>query len=176
MTPWTEAHLASPSITLSWNLLEFMSIELGMSSNHPILCYPLLFLPSVFPSIRVFSNKLALCIRWPKCWSISFSIVLPMNIIQCWSPLGLTGVISLQSKGLWRVFSQNRSLKASILLCSVFFMVQLSNPYVTTGKTIALTRQTFVTKVMSLLFDMLSRFVMGFLPRRKSFLFHGCIL
>ena len=108
VTPWTAAPQASLSITSSWSLLKLMSIESVMPSNHRILCHPLFFLPSIFPSIRVFSSELVLCIRWPKYWSFSFS--LPMNI-QDWFPLGLTGLISLQSKGLSRVFSNTTAPK-----------------------------------------------------------------
>ena len=142
-----------------------MSIELVIPSNHLILCRPLLLPPSIFPSIRVFSNESALRIRWPKYWSFSFSIFLPKNI-QDLFPLGWTGLISLQSKGLSRAFS-NTTIKASILWHSAFFIVQLSHPYMTSGKTIALTRRTFVGKVMSLLFNMLSRMVIAFLPWSK---------
>ena len=152
-TPWTAARQASLSITNSQSLLKLMSIESVMPSNHLILCRPLL-LPSIFPSIRVFSNELVLGIRWPKYWSFSFNIS-PSKNIQDWFPLGWTGWTSLQSKGLSRV--QHHSSKASILRRSAFFTVQLSHPYMTTGKTIALTRWTFVGKVMSLLFKILSR-------------------
>ena len=137
---------ASLSITNSWSLLKLMSIELVMPSHHLILCRPLLLLPSIFPSIRVFSNELALHIRWPNIGISASASVLPMKI-QDWSPLGWTGWISLQSKGLSRVFStpQFKSINT----------VQFSHPYMTTRKTITLTRQTFVGKVMSLLFNML---------------------
>ena len=144
-----------------------MSIESVMPSNHLILCCPLFLLPSIFPSIRVFSSESVLHMRWPNGVSASAS-VLPMNT-QDWSPLGWTGWISLQSKGLSRVL-QHHSSKTSILQCSVFFMAQLSHPYMTTGKTIALTRWTFVGKVMSLLFNTLYRFVIAFLPRSKCLL------
>ena len=141
--PWTAAHQASLSITYSQSLLRLMSIESVMPSNHLILCHPLL-LPSIIPSIRVFSNESVLCISWPKDWSFSFKLnkwsVFPMNI-QDWSPLGWTGWISLQSKGLSRVFSNTTVPKAWVLWDSAFFMVQLSHPYMTTGKTRALTRQ-----------------------------------
>ena len=137
-----------------------MSVESVMPSNHLILCHPLLILPSVFPSIRVFSNELALHIRWPKYWSFSFNIS-PSNEHPGLICLEWTGWISLQSKSLL----QHHSSKPSILRHSAFFIVQLSHPYMTTGKTIALSRQTFVDKVMSLLFNMLSRFVVAFLPR-----------
>ena len=164
MTSWTTAHQAFLSITNSWSLLKPMSM---MSSNHLILCHPLLLLLSVFPSFRVFSNESAL---GGQSVGISASTsVFPMNI-QDWFPLGSTGLISLQSKGLSRVFFQHHSLKASILRCSAFFTVQLSHPYRTTGKTIALTIQTFVGKVMSLLFKTLCRFVVAFLPRSKHLL------
>ena len=139
-----------------------------MPSNHLILCRPLLFPPSILPSIRVFSNESVFRIRWPKYWSFSFSIFLPMNI-QDWFPLGWTGLISLQSKGLSRVFS-NTTIKASILWRSAFFIVQLSHPYMTTGKTVALIRWTFVWNVMSLLYNKLSRLVITFLSRSKRFL------
>ena len=138
-----------------------------MPSSHLLLCHPLLLLPPIPPNIRVFSNESTLCMRWPKYWSFSFSIILPKNT-QYWSPLEWTDWISLQSKGLSRVFSNTtHSSKASILQHSAFFTVQLSHPYMTTGKTIALTRQTFVGKVMFLLFNMLSRLVITFLPRSK---------
>ena len=145
-----------------------MSIELVMSSNHLILHCPLLFLPSIFPSIKVFSSESALHIRWPKYWSFSFSI----------SPSSeYSGLISfntdwfdLADQGTLKSLLQHHSSKASILQCSAFFIVQLSHPYMTTGKTIALTRQTFVGKVMSLLFNMLSRLVINFLPRSKCLL------
>ena len=137
-----------------------------MPSNHLILCGPLLLPPSIFPSIRVFSNESVLHIRWSSTGISASASVLPMNI-QDWSPLGWTGWVSLQSKGLSRVFN---SSKASILWCSAFFIVQFSHPYMTTGKTIALTRWTFVRKVISLLFNVLSRLFIGFLPRSKHLL------
>ena len=138
-TPWTAAFQASLSFTNSWSLLRLMSIESVMPSHHVILCHPLLFLPSIFPSIRVFSNESALRIKWPNYWSFSFSIS-PSNEHPDWSPLGWTGLISLQSKGLSRVFSNTTVQKASILQRSVFFIIQFSHPYMTTGKTIASTR------------------------------------
>ena len=134
-----------------------------MSSNHLILCYPLLLLPSVFPSFRVFSSQSVLHIRWPKYWSFSWASVLSMNI-QDWFPLGWTGLISLQSKRL-KSFLKYHSVKVSILRHSAFFVFQLSHPYMTTGKTTALTRWTFVGKVMSLLSNTLSRLVSALLPR-----------
>ena len=144
-----------------------MSIESVMPSNHLILCCPLL-LPSIFPSSRVFSDDSVLHIRWPKYWSFSFSIILSMNI-QDWFPLGWTGWISLQSKGLLSLL-QHHSSKTSALRCSTLFIVQLSHSYMTTAKTIALARPTFVGQVTSLLFNMLSRLVITFLPRSKHLL------
>ena len=138
-----------------------------MTSNHLILSCPLLLLSSIFPSSRVFSNESVLCIRWPKYWSFSFSIS-PSNEYSGF-PLGLTGLISLQSKGL-KTILQHHSSKASILQRSAFFIVHLSYSYMITGKTIDLTRWTFVGKVMSLLFNMLSRLVVTFLPRSKRLL------
>ena len=158
-TPWNAARQASLSIANSQRLLKLMSIKLVMLFNHLFLCRPLHLLPSIFPSIRVFSSESVLCIRWPKYWSSASISVLPVNI-QDWFPLGLTGLISLLSKGLSRVFSNTtfqkhklKKKKASILWCSAFFMIQLSRLYMTTGKTISLTRWTFVDKVMSLLFN-----------------------
>ena len=145
-----------------------MLIELVMPSNHLILCHPLLFLPAIYPSIRVISNESALCIRWPRTAVSASTSVLPVDT-QDRSPLGWTGWISLQSKGLSSLL-QHYSSKASVLWCSAFFMVQLSHPYMTTRKTIVLTRQNFVDKVMSLLFNMLSRLVITFLPRSKRLL------
>ena len=139
-TPWTAARQASLSITNSWNLLKLMSTESVMPSNHLILCHPLLLLPSTFPSIRVFSNESVLLMRWPKYWSFSFGIS-PSNEYS-----GLisfkTVLISLQSKGLFKTLLQHHSSKASILQRSAFFIVQLSHPYMTVGKIIALIRQT----------------------------------
>ena len=121
-TPWTTALQASLSITNSWSSLKLMSIESVMPSNHLILCHPLLLLPSIFPSIRVFSSEPALHIRWPKYWSFGLTSVLPMNT-QDWSPLGWTAWISLLSKGLFKSLLQHHSSKASILQCSAFFIV-----------------------------------------------------
>ena len=166
-TPWIAACQASLSITNSWNSPKLMSIESVMPSSHLILCCPLLLLPSIIPSIRVFSNESALHIRWPEYWNFSFSIVLPMNT-QGWSPLGWLDLLALQ--GTLKSLLQHHRLKASILRCSAFFTVQLSHPSMTSGKTIALTRWTFVGKVMSLLFNMLSRLVITFLPRSKCLL------
>ena len=163
MTPWTAACQASLSITNSWSLLKLMSIESVMPSNHLILCRPLL-LPSIFSSIRVFSKESLLCIRWPSIGVSVSASVLPVNIQDSF-PLGLTGWISLLSKGLSRIFSNTTVQKHQIVQHSGLFIVQLSHPFITTGKTIALTRRTFVDKVMSLLFSMLSRLVITFLPR-----------
>ena len=139
-----------------------------MPSNHLILCHPLL-LPSIFPNIRVFSNKSALRIRWPKYWSFSF-IISPFNEHPGLISFRIDWLDLLAVQGTLKSLLQHHSSKASIVQCSAFFTVQLSHPYVTTGKTIALTRQTFVGKVISLLFNMLSRLVITFLPRSKSFL------
>ena len=167
--PWTTSRQASLSFTISQRLLKSMSNESMMPSNHLILCRPLLFLPSVFPSIRVFSNESALHIRWPKHWSFSFSI----------SPANKeSGFISFRTDlfdllSVWDTLKsllQHQSFKASTLWHSAFFVVQLSHLCITTGKTIALTRWTFVSKVMSLLFNMLSRLVIAFLPRSKCLL------
>ena len=160
VTPWTAARQASLSITNSQSLLKLMSIESVMPSNHLILCHPLLLPPSIFPSIRVFSNESALCIRWPKYWNFSFNIS-PSNEYS-W-----TGWISLLSKGLSRVFSNATVQKHQFFGAQLSYRVQLSYPYITTGKTKALTRWTFVGKVMSLLFNMPCRLVTTFLPRSK---------
>ena len=166
-TPWTAAHQASVSITNnSWSLPKLMSFESVMPSNHLIFCHPHLLLPSTFPSIRVFSNELPLSIRWPKYWSFSF------NISHSSEHLGLISfrmdrLDLLAVQGTLKSLLQHNSSKASILQHSAFFTVQLLHPYMTTGQTIALTRQTFVGKVLSLLFNMLSRLVITFLPRSK---------
>uniref|UniRef100_A0AC11DKF6 Uncharacterized protein n=1 Tax=Ovis aries TaxID=9940 RepID=A0AC11DKF6_SHEEP len=141
-----------------------MSMELVMPSNHLILCHPLLLLPSVFPSIRVFSSESVLPIRWPKYWSFSFSIN-PFNEYSGLISFRMDWLDLLAVQGTLKSLLQHHSSKASILLCSAFFIVQLSHPYMTTGKTIALTRRIFFVKVMSLLFNMLSRLVITFLPR-----------
>ena len=146
-----------------------MSIKSLMPANHLILCCPLLLLPSIFPSVSVFSSELALRIRWPKDWSFSFSIS-PSNEYSGLISFRIDCFGHLTVQGTLKSLLQYHSLKASILLCSAFFMVQLSQPFVTTGKTIALTTWTSVSKVMSLLFNTLSRFVIAFLPRRKSLL------
>ena len=150
-TPWTAAHQASLSITNSWSLLKLISIELVMPSNHLILCCPLLLPPSIFPSIRVFSNESVLRIRWPNYWSFSFSIS-PSNEYSGLISFRMDWLDLLTVQGTCKSLLQHRSSKASILQCSAFFTVQLSHPYTTTGKTIALTRWTFVSKVMPLFF------------------------
>ena len=158
----------SLSITNSQSWLKLMSIESLMPSNHLVLCCPLL-LSSIFPSIRGFSSESVLCIKWPK-YCIASASVLAMNI-QDWFPLEWTGLISLQSQGLFKSLLQHHSSKASVLRCSVFFMVQLSHPYLTTGKKkhIALTIQSFVSKVMSLLFNILSRWLQLFFQGASVF-------
>ena len=168
-TPWTAAHQASLSITNSWSLLKLMSIELVMPSNHLLLCRPLLFSPSIFPSIRVFSNESVLCIRWPNYWSFSFSISPSCEYSRLIS-FRMDWFHLLIIQGTLKSLLQHHSTKASILQHLAFFIVQLSHPYMTTGKTIALTRWTFVGKVMSLLYNMLSRLVITFLPRSKRLL------
>ena len=167
-TPWTAACQASLFITNSRNLLKLMSIELVMPSNHLILCRPLLLLPSIFPSIRVFSNESALPIRWPRYWTFSFNIS-PPNEHPGLISFRMDWLDLLAVQGTLKSLLQHHSSKASIPQCSAFFIVQLSHPYMTTGKTTALTRRTFVGKVMSLLFNM-SRLVITFLPRRKRLL------
>ena len=168
VTPWTAALQASLSIANCQSLLRLMSIESVMPSNHLILCLPLL-LPSVFPSIRVFSNESVPHIRWPNYWSFSFSIS-PSNEYSGLISFRMDWLDLLAVQGALKSFLQHHSSKASILLCSAFFIVQLSHPYMTTGKTIALTRWTFVGKVTSLLLNMLSRLVITFLPRSKCLL------
>ena len=151
-----------------------MSIELMMTSNHLILCRPLLLLPLIPPSIRVFSNESALHIRWPKYWSFSFSFS-PSKEHPGLISFKMDWLDLLAVQGILKSLLQHRSSKALFLWFSAFFIVQLSHPYMTIGKTIALTRWTFVGKVMSLLFNMLSRFVMTFLPRSKHLLISFCI-
>ena len=171
VTPWAAAHQASLSITNSQSLPKLMSIESVMPSNHLILCCPLLFLPSIFPSIGVFSNQSAFRIRWPKYWSFSFNIS-PSSEYSGLIPFRMDwlDLLAIQESLL-----QHHSSKASILQCSAFFAVQLSHPYMTTGKTIALTRRTFVGKVMSLLFNRLSMLVKTFLPRSKHLNFMAAL-
>ena len=166
VTPWTAACQTSLSFTISWSLLRLMYIKSVVPSNHLILCRPLFFLPSIFPNLRIFSNESALCIRWPNYWSFSIG---PSN--------EYSGLISFRID--WFDFiavqgSQESSptpqLKASILWCLAFFMVQFSHPYMATENIIALTIRTFVSKVMSLLLNTLSRFVIALLPRSKCLL------
>ena len=171
MTPWTAARKASLSFTISLSLLKLMSIESVTPFNHLILCHPLLLLPSVLPSIRIFSSESALCIRWPKYWSFSFSFSISPSIEY-------SGLISFRIGWFDRLpvqrtlksLLQHYSPKVTILWCSAFFMVRFSHLYMTTWKTMALTMRTFVGKVMSLLFNTLSRFVTAFLPRSKHLL------
>ena len=173
-TPWTTPCPVSLSITNSWSLFKLMSIESVMPSHHLILCHPLLFLPSIFPSIRVFFSKSFLHSRWPKYWSFSFSIRTSSEY---------SGLISFRMDWLdllavqrtLKSLVQKHSSKASILQFSAFFIIQLSHPYMTAGKVIALTRQNFVGKVISLLFNILSRFITAFLPRSKCFNFMAAV-
>ena len=165
-TPWTSAHQASPSITNSQSLLKLTSIKSVMPFNHLILCRPLLLPPSIFPSIRVFPNESVLRIRWPKYWSFSFSIS-PSNEYSGLIFFRIDWLDLPAVQGTLKSILQHIS-KASILRFSAFFMVQLSHPYMTTGKTIALTRQVSVGKVMSLLFNMLSRLVIALLTNYKK--------
>ena len=169
VTPWTAAHQVSLSITNSRSPPKPMSIESVMPSNHLILCRPLLLLPSIFPSIRVFSDESDLSIRWPKYWSFSFSIS-PSNEYSGLISLRMDLLDLLAVQRTLKSLLQHHSSKASILRPSVFFTVQLSHPYMTTGKTITLTRRTFVGKVMSLLFNMMSRLVITLFPRSKHLL------
>ena len=158
MTAWTAACQASLSVTNSRSLLKLMSIELVIPPNHLILCRPLLLPPSIFPSISIFSNESVLCIRWPKYWSFSFNIS-PSNIYSGLTSFRMDWLDLLAVQGTLKSPLQHHSSKASILQCSAFFIVQLSHPYMTNGKTKALPRQTFVSKVMSLPFSVLSRLV-----------------
>ena len=169
VTPWTAACQASLSITNSWNLRKLKSIESVMPSNHIILCHPLLLLPSIFPSIRVFLNEPVLCIMWPKYWSISFSIS-PCNEYSGLISFRMDWLDLLAVQGSLKSLLQHHSSKASILQHSAFFIVPTLTSIHDYWKTIALTRWAFVGKVMSLLFNMLSRFVITFLPRSKSLL------
>ena len=168
-TPWSAARQASLSITNSRSSLKLMSIKSVMPSNHLILYRPLLLLPPNPPSIRAFSNESALLMRWPKYWSFSFSII-PSKEIPGLISFRMNWLDLLAVQGTLKSLFQYHSSKASIFRDSAFFIVQLSHPYMTTGKTIALTRQNFVDKVMSLLFNMLSRLVITFLPRSKCLL------
>ena len=163
-TPWPAACQASLS----------MSIESVMPSNHLVLCHLLILPPSILPSIRVFWNESVLCIRWPKYWSFSFNIS-PSNEYSGLISFRMDWLDLLAVQGTFKSLLQHHSSKASILQCSAFFIVQLSHPYMTMGKTIALTRWTFVDKVMSLLFNMLSRLVITFLPRSKRLNFMAAV-
>ena len=169
LTPWTAARQASLSIYNFGSLLRLMSIELVMPSNHLVLCHPLLLLPSIFPSIRVFSSESVLHIRRPKYWSFSFSIS-PSSEHPGLISFRMDWLDLFAVQGILKSLLQHHSSKALVLQCSSFFIVQLSHLYMTTGKTIALTRWTFVGKVTSLLFNILSRLVITFLPRSKHLL------
>ena len=168
VTPWIVAQQASLSFTTSWNLLKSRSIESVMPSNHLILCRPLL-LPSIFPSIRVFSSESVLRIRWPEYWSFNFNIS-PSKEHPGLISFRMDWMDLLAVQGTLKSLLQQHSSKTSILQCPAFFIVQLSHPYVTSGKAIALTKRTFVGKGMSLLFNMLSRLITTFLPRSKHLL------
>ena len=168
-TPWTAAHQASLSIANSQTLLKLMFIQSIISSNNFILCHFLFLLPSNYPSIRVFLNESILCIRWPKYWSFNFNIS-PSDEYSGLISFRIDWFDLLAVQGTLKSLLQHHSSKALILWQAAFFIVQLSQPYITTGKTVALTRQTFVGKVMSLLFNMLSRFIITFLPRNKCLL------
>ena len=169
VTPWIAARQASLSITISRSSLRLMSIESMMPSSHLILGHPFLLLPPIPPSIRVFSNESTLRMRWPKHWSFSFSII-PSKEHPGLISFRMDWLDLLAVQGTLKSLLQHPSSKASILRCSAFFTVQLSHPYMTTGKTIALTRRTLVGKIMSLLLNMLSRLVITFLPRSKHLL------
>ena len=169
----TAAHQAPLSFTISQSLLKFMSIELAMLSNHLILCHHLLLWPSILPNIMVFSSELALCIRWPKCWSFSISFSNEYSGLISFR-IDWFGLLVVQ--GTLKSLLQHHNSKVSIIWFSVFLMVQLSHQYMTTEKNIALTIQIFVGKVMSLLLNMLSRLVITFLPRSKNDLhFSKCL-
>ena len=172
VTPWITACQASLSITNSWSPPK--PIELVMPSNHLNICHPLLLLPSIFPSIRVFSNESALHLRWPKYWTFSLSIS-PSNEHPGLISFRIDWLDLLAAQGTLKSLLQHHSSKASILGHSAFFTVQISHSYMTTGKTIVLTRQTSVGKVMPLLFNMLSRLVITFLPRSKH-IFHFMVV
>ena len=172
--PKIAACQASLSITNSWNSPKLMSIESVMPSNHLILYCPLLLLPSIFPSIRVFSNESALHMRWPKYWSFSFNIS-PSNEHPRLISFRMDWLDLLAVQGTLKSLLQHYSSKASFLWRSAFFIVQLSHPYMTTGKTIALIRRTFVGKVMSLLLNILSRLVITFLPGSKCLNFMAAV-
>ena len=168
-TPWTAAHQASLSFTSAQCLLKFMAIESMLLFNHFILCHPLLLLSSIFPNNRVFSNESGFPIRWPKYWSFSFSIS-PSKEYSALISFRIDWFDLLAVQGTLQSLLQHHSSKASIFWCSVFFMVQLSHLHMTTGKIIALTICSFVGKMMSLIFNTLSRFVTAFLSRSKNLL------
>ena len=168
-TPWIAARQASLSITNSQSLLKLMRIDSVMSSSHLILCHPLLLLPPIPPSIRVFYNESTLRMRWPNYWSFNLNIS-PSNEHSGLISFRMDWLDFLAVQGTLKSLLQHHSSKASIFRCSAIFTVQLSHPYITTGKTIALTRRIFVGKVMSLLFNMLSRLVITLLPRSKHLL------
>ena len=168
-TPWTAPHQASLSITSSWSLFKLMSVEWVMPSNHLILCLSLLLPPSIFPSIRVFSNESVLCIRWPKYWSLSVRISLS-NEYSGLISFRMDWLDLLKSKRLSRVFSNTAVQKHQFFGAQLFLESNSHHPCMTTGKAVALTRRTFVGKVMALLFNMLSRLVITFLPRSKRLL------
>ena len=173
LRPHELQHARPPlSITNSRSSLEFTSIESVMPSSHLILCCPLLLLPPIPPSIRVLSNESTLCMRWPKYWSISISLSSEYSG-RIFFQIDWLDLLAVQ--GTLKSLLQHQSSEVSIFWCSAFFIGQLSHPYVTTGKTIALTRRTFVGKVMSLFFSMLSRLVITFLPRNVSFNFMAAI-
>ena len=165
--PWIATQQASLSVTISQSLLKLIAIQLVMPSSYLILWGPLLLLPSIFPNIRVFSNESAVCIRWLKYWSFSIS---PCNEYSGLISFRMDWLDLIAVQGTLKSLLQHHSSKASILLSSAFFMVQLSRPYMTTGETLSLTRWTFVSKGMSLLFNKLSRFVIALLPRSKRLL------
>ena len=169
MTSWTACSTPGFPVTISQSLLKLMSVESVMSSNHLILCHLLLLPPSIFPSMRVFSNEGTLHIRWPKYWSFSFSIS-PSNEYSGQISFRINWFDLLAVQGTLKSLLQHYSSKASILQCPAIFMVQRSHPYMTTGETIAVTMWTFVGKVRSLLFNILSRFVRAFFPSRKHLL------
>ena len=169
VTPWTEVGQASLFITNSGNLVKFISIELVMPSNHLILCHSLLLPPSILSSNRVFSNESVLYISWPKCWSFCFYIS-PSNEYSGPISFRMDWLYLLAVQGTYKSLLQHHSSKASIFCHSVFYTVQLSHPYMTTGKNTALTRWTFVGKVMFLILNMLSSLVITFLPRGKRLL------
>ena len=173
VTPCTAARQSSLSITSSWSLLRLMLSESVKPSNRLILCRPLLLLPSIFPSIRVFTYESVLCIRWPKYWSFNFSIS-PSNEYSGLISFRIDWWDLLAVQGTLESLLQHHSSKASILRHLAVFMVLLSHPYLTTGKTIALTRWTFISKTMSMLFNMLSRLVLAFFQGVRIFQFHGC--